>query len=1064
MPKRKDINTILVIGAGPIVIGQGCEFDYSGTQAIKALKEEGYRVVLINSNPATIMTDPQFSDKTYIEPISAEYIEAIIKKEKPDAILPTVGGQTALNVAMKLDEEGTLKKYNVELIGANRKAIETAESREMFKQAMLEIGLDLPYGYTVKSLDEAKKLLNKISLPAIIRPSFTLGGSGGSVAYNEEEFEASVNKGLKESPTGQVLVEEYLNGWKEYELELIRDLNDNVIIICSIENIDPMGIHTGDSITIAPAMTLSDKEFQLMRNAAIKCIRKIGVDTGGSNVQFAVNPVDGRMVIIEMNPRVSRSSALASKATGFPIAKIAAKLAVGYSLDELKNDITNRTLAAFEPTIDYIVTKLPRFDFEKFSSASGKLGVQMQSVGEAMAIGRTFRESFQKAFRSLELNLPGFETKDPRDEDLDIKRFRELDIKSLNDGSAFRMLKVKEAIKQEFSIEEIHKNTGIDPWFLTEIQEIVNIEKEYSSIENLEFLKKNGFSDLQIARLNNLSENEVQQMRIDQGIKPVYKLVDTCAGEFEAETPYSYSTYESENDLQPLEGKRIMILGGGPNRIGQGIEFDYCCVQAVFGLREAGYKSIMVNCNPETVSTDFDLADRLYFEPITFEDIMNIINFEKPDGVLVQFGGQTPLKIANQLASAGVKIYGTSSESINLAENREEFAKVIDKLKILTPEYCIAKNYDDIYAYAETANFPVLVRPSFVLGGRAMQIVYSKEQLVDYVFRSAEATNDHPILIDQFIENAFEFDVDALCDGEEVFIGGIMQHIEEAGVHSGDSSCVIPPYEVSDAVKKEIETITAKLALELKVIGLINLQFAVKDDKVYVLEVNPRSSRTVPFVSKYSNVPLANIAAQISVGKSLHDFKLKENNFEHYAVKKAVLPFKKFKDEKVFLGPEMKSTGEVMGIDMSTGSAFLKAMKSDGYNVPKQGTAFLSVNKTDRAGLIPIARNLMGLGFNLVATKGTCRFLNEQGILCDTMFKVGEGRPNVVDEILNDNIQLVINTPEGPQSRFDEEAIGKTSVMKNILTITTLPGARAAIDSMKHLNKISVKALQEYFK
>ncbi len=1064
MPKRKDINTILVIGAGPIVIGQGCEFDYSGTQAIKALKEEGYRVVLINSNPATIMTDPQFSDKTYIEPISAEYVEAIIKKEKPDAILPTVGGQTALNVAMKLDEEGILKKYNVELIGANRKAIETAESREMFKQAMLEIGLDLPYGYTVKSLDEAKKLLNKISLPAIIRPSFTLGGSGGSVAYNEEEFEASVNKGLKESPTGQVLVEEYLNGWKEYELELIRDLNDNVIIICSIENIDPMGIHTGDSITIAPAMTLSDKEFQLMRNAAIKCIRKIGVDTGGSNVQFAVNPVDGRMVIIEMNPRVSRSSALASKATGFPIAKIAAKLAVGYSLDELKNDITNRTLAAFEPTIDYIVTKLPRFDFEKFSSASGKLGVQMQSVGEAMAIGRTFRESFQKAFRSLELNLPGFETKDPRDEDLDIKRFRELDIKSLNDGSAFRMLKVKEAIKQEFSIEEIHKNTGIDPWFLTEIQEIVNIEKESSSIENLKFLKKNGFSDLQIARLNNLSENEVQQMRIDQGIKPVYKLVDTCAGEFEAETPYSYSTYESENDLQPLEGKKIMILGGGPNRIGQGIEFDYCCVQAVFGLREAGYKSIMVNCNPETVSTDFDLADRLYFEPITFEDIMNIINFEKPDGVLVQFGGQTPLKIANQLASAGVKIYGTSSDSINLAENREEFAKVIDKLKVLTPEYCIAKNYDDIYSYAETANFPVLVRPSFVLGGRAMQIVYSKEQLVDYVFRSAEATNDHPILIDQFIENAFEFDVDALCDGENVFIGGIMQHIEEAGVHSGDSSCVIPPYEVSDAVKKEIETITAKLALELKVVGLINLQFAVKDDKVYVLEVNPRSSRTVPFVSKYSNVPLANIAAQISVGKSLNDFKLKENNFEHYAVKKAVLPFKKFKDEKVFLGPEMKSTGEVMGIDMSTGSAFLKAMKSDGYNVPKQGTAFLSVNKTDRAGLVPIAKNLMGLGFNLVATKGTCRFLNEQGILCDDMFKVGEGRPNVVDEILNDNIQLVINTPEGPQSRFDEEAIGKTSVMKNILTITTLPGARAAIDSMKHLNKISVKALQEYFK
>ena len=1064
MPKRNDIDTILVIGAGPIVIGQGCEFDYSGTQAIKALKEEGYRVVLINSNPATIMTDPQFSDKTYIEPISVEYVEEIIKKEKPDAILPTVGGQTALNVAMKLDEEGILKKYNVELIGANRTAIETAESREMFKQAMLEIGLDLPYGYTVKSLEEAKKLLNKISLPAIIRPSFTLGGSGGSVAYHEEEFEVSVNKGLKESPTGQVLVEEYLNGWKEYELELIRDLNDNVIIICSIENIDPMGIHTGDSITIAPAMTLSDKEFQIMRNAAIKCIRKIGVDTGGSNVQFAVNPEDGRMVIIEMNPRVSRSSALASKATGFPIAKIAAKLAVGYSLDELKNDITNRTLAAFEPTIDYIVTKLPRFDFEKFSSASGKLGVQMQSVGEAMAIGRTFRESFQKAYRSLELNLPGFETKDPREDDKDIKRFRELDIKSLNDGSAFRMLKVKEAIKQEYSIDEIHKNTGIDPWFLREIQKIVNIEKEHFSLENLEYLKKNGFSDLQIARLNNIDEDEVREMRINQGIIPVFKLVDTCAGEFEAETPYSYSTYESMNDLKPLNGKKIMILGGGPNRIGQGIEFDYCCVQAVFGLRDAGYKSIMVNCNPETVSTDFDLADRLYFEPITFEDIMNIIDFEKPDGVLVQFGGQTPLKIANQLNSAGVKIYGTSSNSINLAENREEFAKVIDKLKILTPEYCIAKNYDDIYSYAETAKFPVLVRPSFVLGGRAMQIVYSKEQLVDYVFRSAEATNDHPILIDQFIENAFEFDVDALCDGKEVFIGGIMQHIEEAGVHSGDSSCVIPPYEVSNSVKKEIESITAKLALELKVVGLINLQFAVKDDKVYVLEVNPRSSRTVPFVSKYTNVPLANIAAQISVGKSLNDFKLQKNNFEHYAVKKAVLPFKKFKDEKVFLGPEMKSTGEVMGIDMSTGSAFLKAMKSDGYNVPKQGTAFLSVNKTDRIGLVPIAKSLMDLGFSLVATKGTCKFLNEHGIICNDMFKVGEGRPNVVDKILNDNIQLVINTPEGPQSRFDEEAIGKTSVMKNILTITTLSGARAAIDSMKHLDEISVKALQDYFK
>ncbi|RPG64854.1 MAG: carbamoyl-phosphate synthase large subunit [Flammeovirgaceae bacterium TMED290] len=1063
MPKRKDIKTILVIGAGPIVIGQGCEFDYSGTQAIKALKEEGYRVVLINSNPATIMTDPQFSDKTYIEPISPEYVEAIIKKENPDAILPTVGGQTALNVAMKLDEEGILKKYNVELIGANRKAIETAESREMFKQAMIEIGLDLPFGHTVNSLEEANKLLENITLPAIIRPSFTLGGSGGSVAYNEKEFEKSVNKGLKESPTDQVLVEEYLNGWKEYELELIRDLNDNVIIICSIENIDPMGIHTGDSITIAPAMTLSDKEFQIMRNAAIKCIRKIGVDTGGSNVQFAVNPKDGRMVIIEMNPRVSRSSALASKATGFPIAKIAAKLAVGYSLDELKNDITNRTLAAFEPTIDYIVTKLPRFDFEKFSSASGKLGVQMQSVGEAMAIGRTFRESFQKAFRSLELNLPGFETKDPRAEDDDIRRFRELDIKSLNDGSAFRMLKVKEAIKQEYSIEEIHKNTGIDPWFLREIAEIVKIEKNFSSIENLELLKKNGFSDMQIANLNNISEKEVKEIRMKRNIKPVYKVVDTCAGEFEAETPYSYSTYESQNDLEPLKGKKIIILGGGPNRIGQGIEFDYCCVQAVFGLRKAGFKSIMVNCNPETVSTDFDLADRLYFEPITFEDIMNIIDFEKPDGVFVQFGGQTPLKIADQLHEAGVKIFGTSSHSINLAENREEFAKIIKKLNILTPQYCIAKNYDDIYSYAETANFPVLVRPSFVLGGRAMQIVYSKEQLVDYVFRSAEATSDHPILIDQFIESAFEFDVDALSDGENIFVAGIMQHIEEAGVHSGDSSCVLPPYEMSESVKRDIVEVTRKLSLELKVVGLINLQFAVKDNKVYVLEVNPRSSRTVPFVSKYSNIPLANIAAQISTGKKIKDFDLFKNDFDHFAVKKAVLPFKKFKNEKVFLGPEMKSTGEVMGIDNDSGKAFLKAMKSDGYNVPKSGTAFLSVNDTDKTKLVPIAQKLTQLGFSLLATKGTNNFLNKNKIKCEEIFKVGEGRPNVVDEILNDNIHLVVNTPEGPQSRFDEEAIGKTSVMKNVLTITTLSGARATIDSMRHLNEISVKALQEYF-
>jgi carbamoyl-phosphate synthase large subunit len=1064
MPKRTDIETILVIGAGPIVIGQGCEFDYSGTQAIKALKEEGYKVVLINSNPATIMTDPQFSDRTYIEPITVQYVEEIIQKEKPDAILPTVGGQTALNVAMDLDNQGILEKYNVELIGANKKAIETAESREQFKEAMLDIGLDLPYGHTIQSLEEGKKLLDNISLPAIIRPSFTLGGSGGSVAYNEEEFEGSIEKGLKESPTGQVLVEEYLLGWKEYELELIRDPNDNVIIICSIENIDPMGIHTGDSITVAPAMTLTDKEFQHMRNAAIKCIRKIGVDTGGSNVQFAINPKDGRMVIIEMNPRVSRSSALASKATGFPIAKIAAKLAVGYSLDELKNDITNKTLAAFEPTIDYIVTKLPRFDFEKFSSASGKLGVQMQSVGEAMSIGRTFRESFQKAFRSLELNLPGLSTKDPRNEDPEIKRYRSLDISSLNDGSAFRILKVKEAIKEKFTIEEIHNNTGIDPWFLNEIAEIVYLENHHNSLDDLELLKKNGFSDIQVGALTNRTAEEIRHMRKERDLKPVFKVVDTCAGEFTAETPYSYSAYESTHDIKPLDGRKVMILGGGPNRIGQGIEFDYCCVQAVYGLREAGYKSIMVNCNPETVSTDFDLADRLYFEPITFEDIMNIIEFEKPDGVLVQFGGQTPLKIAEQLTNEGVKIFGTSSASIDLAENREEFAKIIKKLKIQIPEYCIAKNYEEIINFGEIAQFPVLVRPSYVLGGRAMQIVYNKEQLVDYVFRSAEATNDHPILIDQFIENAFEFDVDALCDGEEVFIAGIMQHIEEAGVHSGDSSCVLPPYDMSSKVKKDIIDMTTKLALELNVVGLINLQFAVKDNEVYVLEVNPRSSRTVPFVSKYSNVPLANIAAQLSVGKKIKDFNLKENNFKHTAVKKAVLPFKKFKDEKVFLGPEMKSTGEVMGIDSEPGIAFLKAMQSDGYTVPTTGTAFVSITDIDKKRALPIIKDLEKLNFTIIATKGTAEFLLENNINCTPVFKVGEGRPNIVDEILSDNVHLVINTPHGAQSRYDEEAIGKTSVMKNVLTITTLAGAKAAVEAMSNMNKISVEPLQEYFK
>ena len=1063
MPKRKDIKTILVIGAGPIVIGQGCEFDYSGTQAIKALKEEGYRVVLINSNPATIMTDPQFSDRTYIEPITLEYVEEIIQKEKPDAILPTVGGQTALNVAMDLNDKGILKKYNVELIGANKQAIETAESREKFKEAMLEIGLDLPYGHTIQSLEEGKDLLDDISLPAIIRPSFTLGGSGGSVAYNEKEFEDSVEKGLKESPTGQVLVEEYLLGWKEYELELIRDPNDNVIIICSIENIDPMGIHTGDSITVAPAMTLTDKEFQHMRNAAIQCIRKIGVDTGGSNVQFAINPKDGRMVIIEMNPRVSRSSALASKATGFPIAKIAAKLAVGFSLDELKNDITNKTLAAFEPTIDYVVTKLPRFDFEKFSSASGKLGVQMQSVGEAMSIGRTFRESFQKAFRSLELNLPGLSTKDPRNEDPDIKRYRSLDISSLNDGSAFRILKVKEAIKEEFTIEEIHNNTGIDPWFLNEIAEIVYLENHHNSLDDLELLKKNGFSDIQVAALTDKRVEEIRQIRKERDLKPVYKVVDTCAGEFTAETPYSYSTYESTHDITPLDGPKVMILGGGPNRIGQGIEFDYCCVQAVYGLREAGYKSIMVNCNPETVSTDFDLVDRLYFEPVTFEDVMNIIDFESPDGVLVQFGGQTPLKIANMLIDAGAPIIGTSPANIDVAEDREKFGKILNKLDIPCPIYGAGRSLEEVVEIADNIGYPVIARPSYVLGGRAMEIVYAQEQLIEYIARSADVTKGHPILIDQFLEDAFEFDVDALCDGEEVFIGAIMQHIEEAGIHSGDSACVLPPYKIKSKTIKDIESITSLLAIELNVIGLINIQFAYKDNNLFVLEVNPRASRTIPFVSKATNVSLAKIAAQLSVGSKLKDYKLPRwDNIKHVSIKEAVLPFNKFPSESIFLSPEMKSTGEVMGISENFGLSFYKATLSAGTVLPSSGVVFISVNDQDKFNIISIARGFSELGFDLIGTEGTAIELIKNGMIVKKTFKVGEGRPNIVDSIKNNEISLVINTPLGAQSRYDEEAIGRACIRKGIMAITTISAADAVLHAIRTRNKVKVKSIQEY--
>ena len=1060
MPKRNDIKSILIIGAGPIVIGQACEFDYSGTQATRALKEEGYRVILVNSNPATIMTDPDIADATYIEPLSIEYLEAIIKIEKPDAILPTVGGQTGLNLAMELHKQGVLDSNNVELIGAQVAAIEKAEDRERFKEAMDSVGIQTAKGGFVKSWKEAESMLDSIQFPIIIRPSFTLGGTGGSVAYNFEEFQSLVEKGLQASPITEVLIEESLIGWKEFELEVVRDKADNVVIICSIENIDPMGVHTGDSITVAPSMTLSDKEIQKMRDWSILCLRTIGVETGGSNVQFAVNPSNGRCIIIEMNPRVSRSSALASKATGFPIAKVAAKLAIGYTLDELTNDITGKTLAAFEPTLDYIVTKVPRFDFEKFPSATGHLGVQMQSVGEVMAIGRTFRESLQKAFRSLEVGLDGLEAKPVAEDDPDLIRTRSLDMSALRYATSFRLLKVREALKQGRSIDEIHKLTKIDPWFLNQIKSLTKMDHK----DSLRLLKENGFSDTQIARAMNKTEIEVRMERKNQSILPSFKVVDTCAAEFVAKTPYCYSTYDMENEIEPLEGKKIVILGGGPNRIGQGIEFDYCCVQAVFGLKDQGFNTIMVNCNPETVSTDFDLADRLYFEPVTFEDVLNIIEFEKPDGVLVQFGGQTPLKIANALQNAGVKIVGTSPENIDNAEDREKFGSIIKLLDITCPEYGTGRTLEEVVDIAEKIGYPVLARPSYVLGGRAMEIVYSKKQLIDYISRSADVTAGHPILIDQFLEDAFEFDVDALCDGESVHIGAVMQHIEEAGIHSGDSACVLPPYKITAEALEEIIRITEQLALRLNVVGLINLQFAYKDGQVYVLEVNPRASRTVPFVSKATNVPLARIASQLAVGAKLVDFELKEWDKSPYvAVKEAVLPFNKFPEESIFLSPEMKSTGEVMGISKTLGESFRKASISAGTLIPSNGTVFISVNNADKLDAIPIARDLLELGFKLVATSGTAKELAKNGLEVSTVFKVGEGRPNIVDGIKNGEINLVINTPMGARARYDEESIGRACIQHGIVAITTLSGANAALRAIRVASKkIELDSIQNY--
>ncbi len=1064
MPRRSDLESILIIGAGPIVIGQGCEFDYSGTQAVRALKNDGFRVILVNSNPATIMTDPDLADRTYIEPVNPEYIEAIIAEEKPDAILPTVGGQTALNIAHLLDKTGVLERYGVELIGADSTAIARGEDREQFQHIMAEAGIPMAQGGLIKSVLEAENLLERINFPIILRPSYTLGGTGGGIAYNFEEYGEMVHKGIDASPVGELLIEESLLGWKEYELEVIRDRADNAIVVCSIENIDPMGVHTGDSVTVAPAMTLSDREYQQMRDWALTCLRVVGVETGGSNVQFAVNPDTGRMIVVEMNPRVSRSSALASKATGFPIAKVATKLAVGYTLDEIPNDITGQTLAAFEPAIDYVVIKIPRFDFEKFPSASGTLGVQMQSVGEVMAIGRTFRESLQKAFRSLEVGLDGYEPKPPAGGDPQANRARNLDLDKLRFPTAFRLLKIWQAFKTGESIEQIFTQTQIDPWFLNQMQMLACVDESRLDSKTTGILKRAGFSDQQLARQFGQSTENIRQFRLSNSILPTYKVVDTCAAEFEARTPYCYSTYEEESDIEPLVGKKMVILGSGPNRIGQGIEFDYCCVQAVFGLQELGYKTIMINCNPETVSTDFDLVDRLYFEPITLEDVLNIIDFEKPDGVLIQFGGQTPLKISKSLEEAGVKILGTSATNIDLAEDREKFGHLLDRLKINRPNYGTGRNLDEVITVADRIGYPVLVRPSYVLGGRAMEIVYTADQLIDYIARSADVTAGHPILVDEFLEDAFEFDVDALCDGKEVYIGGILQHIEEAGIHSGDSACVLPPYQITDQAMEEIIRVVNIIAVELEVVGLINFQFAYKNEMIFVLEVNPRASRTTPFVSKARGVPLAKIAVQLAVGTKLSDFQLPDwESFGHMAVKEVVLPFNKFPSERVFLGPEMKSTGEVMGLARSLGNAFLRALLGAGQALPDKGTIFISVNEHDKLSIIPIARDWTELGFEIVATEGTAAVLKRNGLSVNKIHKVGEGRPNVVDLVKNNQVQIIINTPLGKRSRFDEEAIGRAAIRYGIPIITTLSAAQAAVRAIRSKGKITVRSLQDYY-